>query len=128
MDLKLIQFSSAIKRKKLVARTIAELKQFLSDIPDLLQLKNSEELTEICCNAVEYVIAAKSKKYHIDKKQVVFEIYHEIFTDAPLTKEEMLMLGNRIEYLHEKGLITGVSFVRLVRKGLFSWLKKKVLS
>lgn len=128
MDLKLIQFSTAIKRKKLVAKTIAELKEFLSDLPDILQFKNSEELTEICCNAVEFVMSAKSKKYHIDKKQVVFEIYHEIFTEAPLTKEEMQMLGNRIDYLHEKGLITGVSFMRRLHKGAFSWLKKKLLS
>lgn len=123
----LVKFSSALKRKKLIQKAIAELQEFLKDLPDIDQFKNTDELAELCCNVVEYLLAGKAKKYKIDKREVVNQIYDQIFIDRPLTGEERMLLNKRIEFLHEHKLIKGISVVRVIRKGFLAWLQKKIL-
>ena len=124
--LDLIKFSSALKRKKKVAECVKALKDKLSEIPDLSDFRQSDELTEIVCNVVESLLAKKAKKYKICKKEVVFEVYKELFPKQPLTDAEKESLSKRIDYLHEKGLIHGVAFLKWASKGLLQWLLKKI--
>ena len=123
----LIKFSSALKRKKKVAECVKALKDKLSEIPDLSDFRQSDELTEIVCNVVESLLAKKAKKYKISKKEVVFEVYKELFPKQPLTDAEKESLSKRIDYLHEKGLIHGVAFLKWASLGLVNWMKKKIL-
>lgn len=125
--LQLIKFSSALKRKKKIAEAINLIHEFLKDIPDLESFKNSDELTEIVTNVVEALMVKSSKKYKIDKKGVCFEIFDELFKEHPLTPQEKELLGKRIEFLHEKGLIKGVSMLKIMSHKLFSWILKKTL-
>lgn len=122
----LIKFSSALKRKKKVAECVKALKDKLSEIPDLSDFRQSDELTEIVCNVVENLLAKKAKKYKICKKEVVYEVYKELFPNQPLTEVEKESLSRRIDYLHEKGLIHGVAFLKWASKGLLQWLLKKI--
>jgi hypothetical protein len=124
--LDLIKFSSALKRKQKVAECIKALKEKLTEIPDIQAYRESDELCEIVCNVVEHLLAKKSKKYKINKKEVVFEVYKELFASKPLTEAEKEVLSKRIEYLHEKGLIHGVAFLKWASKGLVNWLLKKI--
>ena len=124
--LDLIKFSSALKRKKKVADCVKALKDKLSEIPDLVSFRESDELCEIVCNVVENLLAKKAKKYKINKKEVVFEVYKELFPKHPLTDAEKESLSKRIEYLHEKGLIHGVPFLKWAGKGVVNWLLKKI--
>jgi hypothetical protein len=73
------------------------------------------------------MLAKKSKKYKINKKEVVFEVYKELFASKPLTEAEKEVLSRKVEYLHEKGLIHGVAFLRWASKGLVNWLSMKFL-
>ncbi len=123
----LIKFSSALKRKQKVSECVKALKEKLSEIPDLHTFRQSDELCEIICCEVEELLSKKAKKYKIDKKQVVFEVYQELFASAPLTMEEKEVLSKRIEFLHEKGLIIAVPLIKWVSKGFLNWLKKKLL-
>ena len=123
----LIKFSSALKRKAKIAKSVKALKEKLVDIPDLHQFRQSDELCEIVCCCVEYLLGRKAKKYHIDKKVVVFEVYQELFQSQPLTLDEKETLSKRIDFLHEKGLIHSVSWIEWVGKGLLYFLKKKLL-
>lgn len=123
----LIKFSSALKRKQKVAECVKALKEKLGEIPDLHTFRQSDELCEIVCCVVEQLLARKAKKYRIDKKQVVFEVYQELFMSAPLTADEKELLSKRIEYLHEKGLIHAVPFLKWASKGVLNWLSKKIL-
>jgi hypothetical protein len=123
----LIKFSSALKRKKKVAECVKALKDKLSEIPDLSDFRQSDELTEIVCNVVESLLAKKAKKYKISKKEVVFEVYKELFPKQPLTDAEKESLSKRIDYLHEKGLIHGVAFLKWASLGLVNWMRKKIL-
>lgn len=124
--LQLIKFGSALKRKKKIAEAIALIHTFLSDIPDLKEFKNSDELTEIVTNVVETLMVKSAKKYKIDKKSVCFEIFDELFRESPLTAEEKNLLGKRIEFLHEKGLIKGVSTLKWITHHAWLFLKKKI--
>jgi hypothetical protein len=108
----LIEFSSALKRKQKVQQCVNAIRDKLSEIPDLHTFKNSDELCEIICCVVENLLAKKAKKYKIAKKEVVFDVYKELFPFNPLSTEEKEMLAKRIEYLHEKGLIHGVNFLK----------------
>lgn len=123
----LIKFSSALKRKKLVSKAIAEIKEFLGEIADIQQFKTSDELAEVVTNTVEWLLAGKAKKYKIDKKQVCLEIYDAIFAESPLTGQERVDLIRRIDFLHEHGLIKGVSLLRQIKKSLIPYLLKKIL-
>lgn len=127
IDLNLLKFSSVIKRKKKIAEAIEMIKNFLKDIPDLPDLKHSNDLCEIVTNIVEALLNKKCKKYKIDKKSVVFEIYDELFKEQPLTAQEKELLGKRIEYLHERGLIIGISSLKIVSRHVLEWLLRKLL-
>lgn len=123
----LIKFSSALKRKQKVAETVKAMKEKLSEIPDLHTFRTSDELAEIVCCVVEHKLASKAKKYKIDKKAVVFDVYAELFASQPLTLDEKEALSRRIEFLHEKGLIHAVPLLTWVAKGLLAWVKKSLL-
>ncbi len=127
IDLNLLKFSSVIKRKKKIAEAIEMIKTFLKDIPDLDSFKNSDELAEIVTNVVEALLNKKCKKYRIDKKSVCFEIFDELFKEQPLTAQEKELLGKRIEFLHEKGLIKGISSLKIVSRHVLEWLLRKLL-
>jgi uncharacterized coiled-coil DUF342 family protein len=123
----LIKFSSALKRKQKISQCVQALKEKLAEIPDLHQFRNTDELAEIVTCSVECLLSKKAKKYKIDKKAVVFDIYAELFQNQPLTPDERENLSKRIEFLHEKGLIHAVPIVRWVSRGVLNWLKKKIL-
>ena len=125
--LDLIKLSSALKRKKKVADCVKALKDKLAEIPDLATFRDSDELCDIVCNVVENLLAKKAKKYKINKKEVVFEVYKELFPKNPLSEAEKEGLSKRIEYLHEKGMIHGVPFLKWAGKGVANWLSKKFL-
>lgn len=127
IDLNLLKFSSVIKRKKKIAQAIEMIKNFLKDIPDLDSFKNSDELCEIVTNVVEALLNKKAKKYRIDKKSVCFEIYDELFKEQPLTAQEKELLGKRIEFLKDKGLIVGISSLKIVSRHVLEWLLRKLL-
>jgi hypothetical protein len=122
----LIKFSSTLKRKAKIAKAVQMLKERLADIPDLHQFRNTDELAEIVACSVEYLLSKKAKKLKISKKDVVFEVYHELFQSHPLTMEEKESLSKRIDYLHEKGLIHSVSILEWIGKGLLRWFLKKI--
>ena len=123
----LIKLSSALKRKKLIAKAVTEIKQFLEDIPDIDSFKTSDELASLVCNVVEYLLASKSKKYKIQKREVVLEIFDSIFVESPLTPQQRVELLKRIEFLHESNLIKPVSIARKIRKQFIPYLLKKII-
>lgn len=125
--LDLIKLSSSLKRKKKVADCVKALKDKLAEIPDLATFRDSDELCDIVCNVIENLLAKKAKKYKINKKEVVFEVYKELFPTTPLNDAEREALSKRIEYLHEKGMIHGVPFLKWAGKGLVNWMSKKFL-
>jgi hypothetical protein len=104
---------------------LPQVAEFLKSFSDIRTQKRSSELLKLVCCAVEILCAAKGKRYKIDKKQLVVEIYDIVFIEDPLTPAEKVELGERIEFLHSEHLIKGVSHLRWLKKNAIALLFKK---
>lgn len=125
ISLDLIKLSSAAKRSKLIAKVMPKVVEYIKSFSDINHLKVSPDLTKLICCAVEVLVATKGKKYKVDKKQLVVEIYDLVFIEDPLTPTQVDDLKQRIEFLHSEGLIKGVSTLRWVKKQALGLVFKK---
>lgn len=125
VSLDLIKLSTTAKRSKLISKVLPQVAEYLKSFSDIKAQKKSTDLLKLVCCAVEVLCAAKGKKYKIDKKKLVFEIYDIVFIEDPLTPGEKLELDERIEFLHAEGLIKGVSTLRWVKKQALGLVFKK---
>lgn len=125
VSLDLIKLSTSAKRSKLISKVLPQVAEFLKSFRDIKSQKKSNELLKVVTCCVEVLCAAKGKRYKIDKKQLVFEIYDIIFIEDPLTPAEKVELGEGIEFLHSENLIKGVSTLRWVKKQALGLVFKK---
>ena len=125
VSLDLIKLSTSAKRSKLISKVLPQVTDFLKSFSDIKSQKKSNDLLKLVCCAVEVLCAAKGKRYKIDKKQLVFEIYDIVFIEDPLTPAEKVELDKGIEFLHSESLIKGVSTLRWAKKQALGLVFKK---
>lgn len=78
-----------------------ELINKLKEISNIMELKNSVEITELVCNMIENSIN-NNKKKTIDKKKLVINVIGTVFK---LSDEEKSNFEKQIDYLFENGKI-----------------------
>ena len=76
-----------------------------AEIPDILDLKLSPELTSLVANTVEATIP-NGNKYNIDKKKLVTDILDKIFN---LSEDEKKQISVQIDFLFDNGKILKLS-------------------
>lgn len=95
-------------------------------IPNHFMLRADLELIRRICCLIENMIVSNNKNSpKLDKKEMVVKIFKLVF--PTLTAEEVIVIQNHIQYLWNNNRIKAIPIVKKVAKGIFSWLKKKVV-
>ena len=82
--------------------------------------KNNNELLIFIMNCVENTINSKK----IDKKVLVIEIFSKLFPNV--TSEELIIIGESIDFICNNGLIQAIPFIKKYT-GIFSnYIKTKL--
>lgn len=93
----------------------------INKFPDLQKYKSDVEFLLLICNMVEHLVSKKDK---ISKKQLVIEIFNQVF---PLNENEVRALEQNIDFLWNNKKIKKQSYYRLFKTGVFEWIKRKFL-
>lgn len=121
---KLIKTKNKLKRdqyKNEIKKIICEK---VREIENLGSLKFDNELLRFVCNCVENSLKQKyEKKEKTDKKQLVIEIYHNIFG---LNDDEKNKLSNNIDFIIENNLVENVNLFYKCGLLSFEYLKSKL--
>ena len=106
------------KKTKIKNLIISRAKEF-----ELIsQYKLNNEFLTLICNQVENLV---KKKYKIDKKAFVLEIYSILYPN--ITTEEQLQLANNIAFIFDNNLISKIPLSKQIIEFIKSWLKKKII-
>lgn len=99
-----------------------EIIERIQKFPNYNAYKNDVEFLLLVCNMIEHLIIKKDK---IDKKQLLIEIYKQVFNNVTL--DDVKALEQNIEFLHANKKIKKVSYYKLFKTGLLEWCKKRFL-
>jgi hypothetical protein len=106
------------KKTKIKNLIISRAKEF-----ELIsQYKLNNEFLTLICNQVENLV---KKKYKIDKKQLVLEIYTLLFSD--ITDNEKFDVSRNINFIFDNNLIIKIPLSKQIIEFVKSWLKKKII-
>lgn len=97
-----------------------EIIERIQKFPNYNAYKNDVEFLLLVCNMIEHLIIKKDK---IDKKQLLIEIYKQVFNN--LNNDEQKALEQNVEFLWNNKKIKKVSYYKLFKTGLFEWCKKR---
>ena len=115
-EIDLVKPQHTLKKSQLLNDLLIVLRQKVSDYPASHNLKGCSEFLLYCCRLVENVVLKKQK---IDKKDLVKDIFKQLFNLQPL---EIVALDSAIQFLWDNQLISKVPAV----KKAVRWFKKKV--
>ena len=116
LDVSLISPKNVLKKQQLTQDLLVHLRAKILEYPATHNLKGCSEFVLYCCKIVENVVVKKQK---IDKKQLVLDLFKQLFNLQPA---ELQVLDSAIEFLHSNGLISKVKVVKKAK----SWFAKKV--
>ncbi len=95
-------------------------------IPNYNILRADFELIRRVCCLIENMIKQNSKNTpKINKREMCIKIFKLLFPS--LNPEEVNLIEKHIEYLWNNNKIKSIPLINKIGKGLFKWVKKKVL-
>ena len=97
-----------------------EIIERIKKFPNYDVYKNDVEFLLLVCNMVEHLVIKKDK---IDKKQLLVEIYNNVFS---LNSDEVNAISQNVEFLWNNKKIKKVSYYKLFKTGLTEWIKKRL--
>lgn len=106
-----------LKVDEVKKQVIERIKKF----PNYEQYKGDVEFLLLVCNMLEYLVVKKDK---IDKKQILIEIFNEVFM---LDESDKSVISQNIEFLWNNKKIKKQSYYRLFKTAITEWIKKKFL-
>ena len=119
----LIEFKNTvalhIKQNKLVDDVIKKIKE----IPNLDELRMDPELTKYICNVIQNTITKQEEK-QICKSNLCATILISLFN---LDDKEINAVSKQIKYLENNHEIKTVKTSKKMSKGVWSWIKRKIL-
>jgi len=119
----LIEFKNTvalhIKQNKLVDDVIKKIKE----IPNLDELRMDPELTKYICNVIQNTITKQEEK-QICKSNLCATILISLFN---LDDKEVNAVSKQIKYLENNNEIKTVKTSKKMSKGVWSWIKRKIL-
>ena len=86
------------------------------------QYKLNNEFLTLICNLVENNV---KKKYKIDKKALVLEIYSILYPN--ITTEEQIQLVSNIAFIFDNNLISKIPLSKQIIEFVKNWFKKKII-
>lgn len=116
---------NSLARDKKTHEAINKIVCKISDIPRHTEYKLDLELLTMICVMTEHLIDNKDKKIKIDKKNVVFDVYKQLFGN--LKAEDLIVIDKNIQYLFENGKIKKKSIFSVVSSSVCDWIYRKVL-
>ncbi len=93
-------------------------------IPDIINLRHDTEFLKFVCCIIENEVNNSKKKNKIDKKNIVFEVFKELF--GKIGSDDLIEIGKNIEYLIENNQIVKIGKIKKVFKVMFNWIKSKL--
>jgi glutaredoxin 2 len=113
-----LKLKRSSKKHLKIETTKEKIKQSILSIPKYEKLLMDKEFLNALCNELENTI--NTKKYNVNKKEILLEIYTEIFQ---ITSDQLKAISDDIEYLFEHGLIRKKSFYKKLLGFSWSFLK-----
>lgn len=115
-----------LKHNILLDVKVAEIKSsIITRINDLrltdIKYKLDAEFLTLVCNLVEFLV---HKKDGISKKDLVLEIFRDIFGDG-FSDADLSTVSKNIDFIHANKTIKKVSWYKLFKTGLMEWFRKK---
>jgi hypothetical protein len=105
-----------------IDEVIGQIRKRVEALPNYAQYKNDVEFLLLVCNMLEHLIVKKDK---IDKKQLLIEIYKQLFMG--ITPAELANVETNIEFLWNNKKIKKQSVYKLFCVGIKEYFKKKFL-
>ena len=99
-----------------------KITQELNKFENILQYKTDNEFIKLIANYIEHYV---KKKYNINKLDLFFEIYRNIFHE--ITDEEKQSITKIIQFIFDNGHIKKIPYKKLILSFIGDWLKKKIL-
>lgn len=109
------------KRNEIKTAIVERLKEMFKN--NILQYKFDNEFLLLTCSLIEYYV---KKKYNIDKKPLLIEIYDDVFLGS-LSCMDKEQVKNNIEFLFNNKKIKKLSNYKLFKTSCKEWIKKKFL-
>ena len=109
------------KKNEIKAAIVERLKEMFKN--NILQYKFDNEFLLLTCSLIEYYV---KKKYNIDKKPLLIEIYDDVFLGS-LSCMDKEQVKNNIEFLFNNKKIKKLSNYKLFKTSCKEWIKKKFL-
>ena len=106
------------KKSDIINKILEKIMKF----EDIQKYKLDSNFCELVCNLIEHFV---KKKYNINKKELLIDVYHKIFNN--LTEDDKSTIYSMIDYIYNNGLIKKISSYKLIISYLTDWVKKKVL-
>jgi len=114
-----LQFKNSISRKLKRENIKKSIIEKLNEIPNLQNLRMDTELILYICRCIECSVVKSDK---IVKKDLFIEILQSIFN---LGRDELLIVENQLEFLHENNKITKSKMINYVCNSVSGWFSSK---
>ena len=108
----LVEPKGKLKKHEKIFNAVLKIQCKIKEFPKWNDLKLNTELTIFAGCLLENLI---SKKYNVDKKELLVTIFKDTFT---LTDEEVNILSSQIDFLNENGMIKKISNLKIMSKSI----------
>jgi hypothetical protein len=127
MDLiNLIKPKNGLLIKQLNSKVFKTLYEELSTFDTNKELLNDLEFLSLSCNLCEHIVDQQKKHFKalkLDKMKLVVSVFVVIYDS--MTEEDIERLKQNIQFIYDNEMIKKVSTVRVLKKGLSSWISKQ---
>lgn len=121
-----IQPKHGLAKENEVHRLVAKIVEKVGEIPSHHEHKHNLELLKMVCVMIEHAIDNKGKKYKIDKKDIVFQVWAKLWNT--LNPGDIKSIEANIAFLWENGFIVKKSLWCVVKHSVCDWVQRKILN
>lgn len=127
MDLiNLIKPKNGLLIKQLNSKVFKMLYEELITFDSNKELLNDLEFLSLACNLCEHIVDQQKKHFKLlklDKMKLVVSVFVVIYDS--MTEEDIERLKQNIQFIYDNEMIKKVSTIRVLKKGLSSWISKQ---
>lgn len=115
----LVQPTGKLKQHEKIFNAVLKIQCKIKEFPKWNDLKLNTELTIFAGCLLENLI---SKKYNVDKKELLVTIFKDIFS---LTDDEVNILSSQIDFLNENGMIKKISSLKIMSTSIANFFLRQ---
>lgn len=121
-----IQPKNSLAKDAEIHSLVAKIIDKVGNIPKHQEHKHSLELLKMICLIIEHGIDNKDKKFKVNKKDIVFQVYSKLWSG--ISPQEIKNIDANIEFLWENGFIVKKSTWSVVKHSVCDWVSRKILN